>query len=108
MTSTQDSTRTFAGLTITHIVARDGFGGEETAADVDAYCQAVADRLGAQYPGADVTVETGLGVRTRVTGALATAELDEEVRTAAREIAHDVWEAGDFWTDREELSEADA
>lgn len=92
---------THAGLTIKHIVERDGFGGEETEADVANYCDAVAEAIARVYPGADVSCEAGLSRRTEISGdrsdALDHVEIDG-IRTACREAASLVWEDGDFWT----------
>ena len=92
----------YAGLTIAHIVERDGFGGEETQADVDAYCQAVADAISLVYPGADVSCEAGLSRRTEIGGDISDKLDDVEIdgiRTACREAAAAVWEDGEFWTE---------
>ena len=104
MTTTTATETNYAGLTITHIIERDGFGGEETEADVDAYCQAVANAISLIYPGADVLCGAGLSRRTEIGGDLSDTldhvEIDG-IRTACREAAAAVWEAGDFWTEVE-------
>ena len=103
MTNAKTITETnYAGLTITHVIERDGFGGEETDADVDAYCQAVADAISLVYPGADVSCEAGLSRRTEIGGDISDKLDDVEIdgiRTACREAAAAVWEDGEFWTE---------
>ena len=89
-----------AGLSITYVVARDGFGGDETEDDVLAYCQAVADLISEAYPDAtEVRCRTGLSSALDLDGAGPTdCAAYYEIRTACREAADEVWEAGDFWT----------
>jgi hypothetical protein len=92
-------TLSYEGITITHHVDRDGFGGEETQEDVDAYCQAVADRILACCPGAAVTVDTALSRHTDIDGTDDIIFADE-IKTICRECAGAVWEGGEFWTER--------
>jgi hypothetical protein len=91
-------TTTYAGITIAHHIERDGFGGDETEADVAAYCQAVADRILAACPGAEVSVEPALSRHTDIDG---TGDIvfADEIKAVCRECADAVWADGEFWTE---------
>jgi hypothetical protein len=100
MSNANTESDSFKGLEIKHVVERDGFGGEETQEDVDAYCQEVADAISATYPGAEVSCEAGLSRHTEITGVRAHTLDDVEVdgiRRTCREAAAAVWEQGSFW-----------